>query len=151
MSTEIIKVLDDLAARFGVAIDWTAENIMPYLKDVISRITIYKIVSLSIAIGVSMLWLAIITPILVKCIKNDHKTCIQKKENTVFWHYETYHGMPKPELGYAGCFAATVIGVVGFVAFFVAIGCTSTLLKWIIVPELPLIEEVMSLLPSAAS
>ena len=44
MSNEIIKVLDDLAARFGVAIDWTAENIMPYLTEIFKRHTTYEII-----------------------------------------------------------------------------------------------------------
>lgn len=31
MSDEIIKILDDLGQRFGVVIDWSSENVMPYL------------------------------------------------------------------------------------------------------------------------
>ena len=37
MSQEIIKVLDNLAQKFGVAIDWTSQNILPYLQDLMSR------------------------------------------------------------------------------------------------------------------
>ena len=37
MSEEIIKVLNDLASRFGVAIDWTNQNIVPYLQDLMTR------------------------------------------------------------------------------------------------------------------
>ena len=33
MSEEIIKVLDDLAKRAGIAIDWTSENVLPYLIE----------------------------------------------------------------------------------------------------------------------
>lgn len=33
ISTQIIAVLDDLCRRFGLAIDWTQENIMPYLQE----------------------------------------------------------------------------------------------------------------------
>lgn len=32
-SNEVITLIDELAARFGIVIDWTAENIMPYLTD----------------------------------------------------------------------------------------------------------------------
>ena len=31
MSEEVIKILDNLGEKFGVAIDWTSENIAPYL------------------------------------------------------------------------------------------------------------------------
>lgn len=44
MTNEIIKLLDELAKRFGVAIDWTSENVMPYLEDLFGRIITYNIV-----------------------------------------------------------------------------------------------------------
>ena len=31
MSQQIIEVLDYLFEKFGIAIDWTSENIMPYI------------------------------------------------------------------------------------------------------------------------
>lgn len=37
MSEEIIKVLDDLGKRLGIAIDWSNQNIIPYLQDLMSR------------------------------------------------------------------------------------------------------------------
>lgn len=42
MSDEIIKVLDDLGDRFGIAIDWTSENALPYLQDLMSRYIKYE-------------------------------------------------------------------------------------------------------------
>ena len=32
ISDGIIKVLDSLADKFGIAIDWTSSNILPYLQ-----------------------------------------------------------------------------------------------------------------------
>ena len=32
MADEIIKVLDDLSQRFGIAVDWSSQNMMPYLQ-----------------------------------------------------------------------------------------------------------------------
>ena len=32
-SEQIIEVLNALCEKFGIAIDWTAENVMPYLTD----------------------------------------------------------------------------------------------------------------------
>ena len=37
MSEEIIKILDDLGNRFGIVIDWSSQNIVPYLQDLTSR------------------------------------------------------------------------------------------------------------------
>lgn len=36
-SQEIINVLDYLCKKFGIAIDWTSENVMPYLEDLCGR------------------------------------------------------------------------------------------------------------------
>ena len=43
MSEEIIKVLDDLGDRFGIAIDWTSENVLPYLQNLMDRFITYNI------------------------------------------------------------------------------------------------------------
>lgn len=64
MSEEIIKILDDLGSRFGIAIDWTSENILPYLQDLMERFLAYKntvaifwIILLSIILGILILFI----------------------------------------------------------------------------------------------
>ena len=42
-SQEIINVLDYLCSKFGIAIDWTSENIMPYLEDLCGRYIEYEV------------------------------------------------------------------------------------------------------------
>lgn len=37
ISTQIIAVLDDLCRRFGLAIDWSQENVMPYLQELAGK------------------------------------------------------------------------------------------------------------------
>lgn len=43
MSDQIITVLDDLCRRFGIAIDWSQQNIVPYLEDLCKRYIQYEI------------------------------------------------------------------------------------------------------------
>lgn len=38
ISSEITNILNDLGSRLGVAIDWTSQNVTPYIQDLISRI-----------------------------------------------------------------------------------------------------------------
>lgn len=52
MSEEIIKVLDELGKKFGVAVDWTQQNVMPYAQDLGNRIVKYEIYS-------SIVWMII--------------------------------------------------------------------------------------------
>ena len=42
-SSQFIEVLDALCAKFGIVIDWTSQNVMPYLTDLAARIITYEI------------------------------------------------------------------------------------------------------------
>lgn len=53
MSEEIIKVLDALGSKIGVAIDWTAENVMPYTQELFERFIAFEI---STSIFYMVLW-----------------------------------------------------------------------------------------------
>ena len=43
MSEEIIKVLDSLADKFGIAVDWTSANVVPYLEQLCGKYVNYEI------------------------------------------------------------------------------------------------------------
>lgn len=59
MSEEIIKVLDELGKRFGIVIDWSNQNIIPYLQELFKRFICYQNITacvwiiLSIAMTIS--------------------------------------------------------------------------------------------------
>lgn len=52
MSDEIIKVLDALADKFGIAVDWTSSNILPYLQQLCTKYARYEIAT-------SIIWLIV--------------------------------------------------------------------------------------------
>ena len=43
VSDEIIKVIDALAEKVGVAIDWTSQNVIPYLEQLCGKYINYEI------------------------------------------------------------------------------------------------------------
>lgn len=43
ISSQIIEVLDDLCRRFGIVIDWSAENVMPYLQELAGKFISWEI------------------------------------------------------------------------------------------------------------
>lgn len=55
MSDEIIKLLDDLGRRFGIAIDWSSENVMPYIQDLMSRYVNYETMTSAVWIVVALI------------------------------------------------------------------------------------------------
>ena len=42
MREEIIKVLDELGKKFGIVINWSNQNIIPYLQELLKRFICYR-------------------------------------------------------------------------------------------------------------
>ena len=42
-SNQFIEVLDALCDKIGIAIDWTSQNVVPYVTDLATRIITYEI------------------------------------------------------------------------------------------------------------
>ena len=43
ISDQIIAVIDNLCEKFGIAIDWTADNVMPYIETLCGKFINYEI------------------------------------------------------------------------------------------------------------
>ena len=65
VSNQIIAVLDAICEKFGIVIDWTASNIMPYLQDLCKRIVTYEI-----ATSVAWIVLQVVIVVLAFHIRN---------------------------------------------------------------------------------
>lgn len=52
VSEQFIQVLDDLCKRFGIAIDWTNENIVPYITTLFEKFIRWEIAT-------SIVWLVV--------------------------------------------------------------------------------------------
>ena len=61
ISSEIINVLNALCEKFGIAIDWTATNVIPYFQDLLGRYITYEIAT-------SIAWISIMGLILIICL-----------------------------------------------------------------------------------
>lgn len=58
MLEEVIKILDALAEKFGLAIDWTSANVLPYLQQLCGKYVTYEITTsvVWILIGICLLF-----------------------------------------------------------------------------------------------
>ena len=52
VSDQIIKVLDNLCEKFGLAIDWSSKNVQPYLEELMGKAVNYKF-------SIATMWLII--------------------------------------------------------------------------------------------
>ena len=61
VSEQIIEVLNALCEKFGLAIDWTAANILPYLEVLCGKFVNYEIASSIAIIALTLIiWLALL-------------------------------------------------------------------------------------------
>lgn len=126
MSEEIIKVLDNLAQKFGIAIDWTSQNIMPYLQDLMSRFIQYKN-------SISIIWIVIATILIIISI-----ICIVK---LIKWtKKDEYYD---DELASMGIALTTIVMII---AICILIGNIIGLMKNIYIPEMIILNEIKSLI-----
>lgn len=52
MENEVIEVLEQISEKFGIAVDWSSKNVIPYLEELAEKVIRYKIV-------VSIYWVLI--------------------------------------------------------------------------------------------
>lgn len=70
VSDQIIKVLDNLGQKFGVAVDWTQSNVTPYIQQLGQRIVNYELWTSIVWLILMILLLIISLFTLKKSIKN---------------------------------------------------------------------------------
>ncbi len=130
MSEEIIKVLDVLAEKFGLAIDWTSSNVIPYIEQLCGKYVNYEIAT-------SIIWLlfGIGCLIIGKVLFKKMKYCYGKSD-----------GMDEDN-GYAwGCvFAAIGCGISIIVGLIVMMSQLFNIVTCFTFPEKIIIDQLKSL------
>ncbi len=61
VSEQIIQVIDALCEKLGIAIDWTSENVIPYMETLCRKLINYEI-------GTSIAWIVIWAVLSVGCM-----------------------------------------------------------------------------------
>ena len=141
MSGEIIKVLDDLSARFGVVIDWGSAKALPALQELFEKFVHYKMLIHSTGIAISVLLIALCIYFICN-LNKSYKLCMNTNKDTFFWDYLAYSEVV--ELSAAG----GVFSVTGIIAFPTSIiaGLYNSykLIKLIMIPELYVLEYLIN-------
>ena len=82
VSEQITQVIDKLCEKFGIVIDWSSKNVIPYLETLCKRLITYEIVSsiIWVVIMVSISIASVIatkkyTPIFIEGVRKNKLTC----------------------------------------------------------------------------
>lgn len=141
MTNEIIKVLDYLGEKFGVAIDWTQQNVLPYIEDLAGRFIKYHTVEEIILVVIFAL-MGIVGFILVGILISSYSKANKTKSDRILMEYYN-HGAEPSSFG-TGVIIVTIIcllcGCIGVPI------CATELVKWIIIPEFQVVEEISYLM-----
>ena len=69
-SDELIKTFDYLLSQFGIAVDWTSENVLPYLQTLAEKLVRFEINTSIMGLIVGVVVLTVRVWIFVKDIKD---------------------------------------------------------------------------------
>lgn len=131
MSEEIIKVLNDLGERFGIAIDWTSQNIMPYLEDLASRYIAYNNLIAIVQIVISIILIIIGTVCIIKLLK------WKNGEN-----YNEHYLSDDPTICVLGITGASILIALGIGLI---IGNTIGIIQNVCMPEITILDYIRNL------
>lgn len=131
MSDAIIKMIDHLAEKIGVAVDWTADNIIPQVLDIMARYRAYEIVLNVLFVLLCVGWGVGVFVAIKKSVLPARKRCAENKEDN-FWFW---HCGGDIELNVAGIIVIAFAIAISLVGIGLGIKCIAELTRWALIPE----------------
>ena len=133
ISEQIIKVLDAVCDKFGIAIDWTSNNVIPYIQQLGNKIITYDIC-------ISIVWLVIgcVIPltvaILIKKFLNKKKLEAKERMN------DYYYTDGSLDEGAWCCYAMIIVLII--IAIILTTSNIESIIQDIVFPEKTIIEFI---------
>ena len=136
MSDEIIKVLDALCDKLGIAVDWTSENVVPYLKLLIGKYIKYEIAT-------SFAWIVLMALLMAPLIY------VTIKAWKIYAHYYDSHDdffLDEDEVYIAAILLTVATAIIGLIAFCVFGYQVMDIVTAFTFPEKIILNELKSML-----
>ena len=137
MNNEIINVINALADKLGFAIDWTAENMLPAVQELIRRYAAYLLVDNLYGVFLSTVFLLI-------GVFGLKRTISSYKNKT--WAYREFLG---DELSVLGFTAVILFAISAAIGFFALIFYTGSMLQLIFNPDVAAAKQLIEMLNNA--
>lgn len=134
-SKEFKEIIDIVAEKLGVVIDWTQENIMPWITDILHRFVTFNIIVSVLTTAVTFAFLVLGIIIVVKFIKD-----YVSRKKSILWDDD--FSFPTL-LGFIIIIAAAMSTIISGLIFPDEL---QELLKWIVIPEFKVVEELTALI-----
>lgn len=131
ISEQIIQVIDNLCTKFGVAINWTSENVIPYLEILCKKLITYEIATS--AMWILVMWTLFCVSVFI--LKKTHPWLIKKANESFDEEYE---------IVVVALWAITII--LGIVTVCVTCDQAIDIIKCFTFPEMYVFEYVSALM-----
>ena len=128
MDKELCNVIDKIAEKIGVVIDWTNENVFPFIQDIMQRYRTMSIVGNLVAIIVCAIIITICVIVVTKMIKGIVNGL--KNEVSSIWFDADYD-----ELSTLSIVTSVIIIIPLLVSVIVLCVAAVDLIGWLYVPE----------------
>lgn len=132
MNNEICNAIDKLAEKFGIAVNWGNENIVPYIQDLMARYSSYKVTSLIISISfavISIIFSLISMSLAFKKLQYDKKHNLIKEDE-----------LSTDEI------KLLVFGIIVVVMCILATGSMCSLFQWIYIPDFMFAKTILQMM-----
>jgi hypothetical protein len=134
VSEQIIQVLDALCEKFGIVINWTSENVIPYVETLCKKLITYEI-TMSVSSMIFSLILIIGSIIAAKMLYPVFKKGLEKEDDT--------YGV--------GWSSGSLFAIVGLVIVNLSCICSFTddiadIIKCVTFPEMYIFEYISTLI-----
>jgi hypothetical protein len=139
MDNKIIEIFEYIGEKLGIAIDWTAENVMPQVTEFMGRYQAYKIAT-NVALFVVGLVIIFICKLWAQKMWSDVKNA---NKNSIWYDSYCDEGI-----------LLTLAGIVVVILIVVsAVSCVISIfdiIEWAFVPEVKFFEVISSYLNNAS-
>lgn len=86
VSDQVIAVLDALCAKFGIVVDWTASNIIPYIETLAHKLVAYELATSIAWIGVWLIPFVCVSILFSKMVKSKYSGVFEDEDiQVVLW------------------------------------------------------------------
>lgn len=131
MSDAIIKVIDHLAEKIGVAVDWTADNIIPQVLDIMARYRECEMILNLLLVLLCVGWGVCVYIAVKGWILPARKRCAENEEDN-FWFWNCGGDI---EMNIAGIVIFVFAIGVSLAAIILCIQSIGELTRWALIPE----------------
>lgn len=135
VSEQIIEVLNALCEKFGVAIDWTADNVLPYVESLCVKLITWEI-------WTSVYWIGLMTLLFVIFL------FVSKKITKQYIKARDDGDDLDAEFGwFLGAICSWIVfGIIAITSMFVIGIQTHNIITCVTFPEMMLVEKIQSLM-----